>query len=283
MLRDGLGPVWAPREASEWRCASHTSDRASREARSSARAAPAPRVPTQASLHLHSARSQNPPDIPEAAAEEGPQWLKGYGSLGAWLRPRPSPRSDNGGVRRPRRSAPGARGAHHLRRMLVGLRRGARRSETHNSAPRMQRGFAAAPAPRSHGAAITASPGTRLERLQGAASLAPEAGLLPLPPAATTMEPGSGVRLPRGLAGPRPRRCPAGAAQPAAICDPRAPRPALRARDGWRRPEARLPSARPARGPRAAGTRERPRPSPPRPRRRPARGPPQVMGCFPFL
>lgn len=139
-----------------------------------------------------------------------------------WLRPRPSPRSDNGGVRRPRRSAPGARGAHHLRRMLVGLRRGARRSETHNSAPRMQRGFAAAPAPRSHGAAITASPGTRLERLQGAASLAPEAGLLPLPPAATTMEPGSGVRLPRGLAGPRPRRCPAGAAQPAAICDPRA-------------------------------------------------------------
>lgn len=200
-----------------------------------------------------------------------------------WLRPRPSPRSDNGGVRRPRRSAPGARGAHHLRRMLVGLRRGARRSETHNSAPRMQRGFAAAPAPRSHGAAITASPGTRLERLQGAASLAPEAGLLPLPPAATTMEPGSGVRLPRGLAGPRPRRCPAGAAQPAAICDPRAPRPALRARDGWRRPEARLPSARPARGPRAAGTRERPRPSPPRPRRRPARGPPQVMGCFPFL
>lgn len=44
--------------------------------------------------------------------------------------------SNNGGVRRRLRSAPGARGAsHHLRRMLAGLRRDARRLENSRAPP----------------------------------------------------------------------------------------------------------------------------------------------------
>lgn len=117
-----------------------------------------------------------------------------------WVRIRPLLWSNNGGVQRQRRSALGARRVpHHLSRMLGGLCWDAGRSKKHNITPCSRASPRHSPAPCSHGAAITASPGTRLERLQGAASRASKAVSLPLPSAPTTMEPGSGVRLPRGL------------------------------------------------------------------------------------
>lgn len=117
-----------------------------------------------------------------------------------WVRIRPLLWSNNGGVQRQRRSALGARRVpHHLSRMLAWRCWDAGRSEKHNITPCSQASPRHHPAPGSHGAAITASPGTRLERLQGAAARVSKAVLLPLPSAPTTMEPGSGVRLPRGL------------------------------------------------------------------------------------
>lgn len=172
-----------------------------------------------------------------------PSRLPGGGSGPRWGQ---TMEASSGGVRR------GVHGArpHPLRRMLGGLGRDAGRSEKH-TADTMPRAGLRRPPPRAPGAAMPASPGTRLEGLQGAAS---RADGLPLPAAATTMEPRSGVRLPRGLAQPAPRTRPPSASRgrgptPAG----RGPRPGCPPRGRPRRRRAArrcpaLPRGRPGAG-----------------------------------
>lgn len=126
-----------------------------------------------------------------------------------WVRIRPLLWSNNGGVQRQRRSALGARRApHHLAGCSAGSAGTQGALRKHNSTPCSRAPPRHGPAPRSHGAAITASPGTCLEGLQGAAPRAPAAVSLPLPSAPTTMEPGLGSPAP---AGPPPGLAPAAA------------------------------------------------------------------------
>lgn len=165
-----------------------------------------------------------------------------------WVRIRPLLWSNNGGVQRQRRSALGARRLpHHLSRMLAGLCWDARRSKKHNITPCSEASPPHHPAPCSHGAAITASPGTRLERLQGAASRLLKLICSPFP----RLQQWSAARE-SGSRGASPGLAPAAAQSaprtrpPSVNPAPSSPLPALRANAGSRRPEARLPSAGPA-------------------------------------
>lgn len=76
MLRAGLGPVWAPREASEWRSASHTSDRASREARSAARCS-CPEGPYAGVTASPQFQESKPPRHSRSSSRGGPTVAEG--------------------------------------------------------------------------------------------------------------------------------------------------------------------------------------------------------------